>query len=89
VGSPPRRPRNTPLSAKVGTKIRRPVVVAQSVKFACELKATELVRLFCLDCQLLLISPRTVLQYCNKSKNHCGQYSVSEQSACMLLSTGI
>jgi hypothetical protein len=29
-------------SPKVGTKIRRPVAVAHSVQFACELKATDL-----------------------------------------------
>jgi hypothetical protein len=32
--------RDIPLSAKVGTKIRRQQAVAQSVQFACELKAT-------------------------------------------------
>jgi hypothetical protein len=31
VGDPPRWPRDTPLSTKVGTKFRRQVVVAQSV----------------------------------------------------------
>jgi hypothetical protein len=33
VGDPPRRPRDTPLSTKAGTKFRRQVPVAQSVKF--------------------------------------------------------
>jgi hypothetical protein len=41
VGNPPRWPRDTPLSAKVGTKLRRQVAVAQSVLFACRLKAAE------------------------------------------------
>jgi TRAP-type C4-dicarboxylate transport system permease small subunit len=31
VGDPPRWPRDTPLSTKVGTKFRRQVAVAQSV----------------------------------------------------------
>jgi hypothetical protein len=31
VGDPPHRPRDTPLSTKVGTKFRRQVAVAQSV----------------------------------------------------------
>jgi hypothetical protein len=31
MGVPPRRPLDTPLSAKVGTKIRPPVAVGQSV----------------------------------------------------------
>jgi hypothetical protein len=35
LGVPPRWPRDTPLSAKVGTKIRRPVAVAPSVLLAC------------------------------------------------------
>jgi hypothetical protein len=46
VGDPPRWPRNTPLSTKVGTKFRRQVVVNQSVKFACGVRATEFVCLF-------------------------------------------
>jgi hypothetical protein len=41
VGDPPRLPRDTPLSTKVGTKFRRQVTVAQSVWFARELRATE------------------------------------------------
>jgi hypothetical protein len=41
VGNPPRWPRDTPLSAEVGTKFRRQVAVAQSVYFACGLRATE------------------------------------------------
>jgi hypothetical protein len=41
VGDPPRWPRDTPLFAKVGTKFRRQVAVAQSVEFACGLKATD------------------------------------------------
>jgi hypothetical protein len=43
VGDPPCRPCDTPLSAKVGTKFRQQVAVAQSVYFACVLKATEFV----------------------------------------------
>jgi hypothetical protein len=43
VGVPLRSPRHTPLSKKVGTKIRRPVSVAQSIWFACVLRATEVV----------------------------------------------
>jgi hypothetical protein len=43
VGSPPRWPRDTPLSTKVGTKFRRQVPVAQSVEFARGLRATEFV----------------------------------------------
>jgi hypothetical protein len=42
-GVRPCSPRDIPLSTKVGIKIRRPVVVAQSVQFACRLKATEFV----------------------------------------------
>jgi hypothetical protein len=42
VGDPPRWPRDTPLPTKVDTKFRRQVAVVQSVKFACGLKATEL-----------------------------------------------
>jgi hypothetical protein len=41
VGVLPRWPRDTPLSAKVGTKFRRQMAVAQSVSFACGLKATD------------------------------------------------
>jgi hypothetical protein len=41
VGDPPRWPRDTPLSTKVGTKFRRKVAVDQSVLFACGLKAVE------------------------------------------------
>jgi hypothetical protein len=36
-------PRNTSLSANVGTKLHQQVAVAQSVQFACGLKATEFV----------------------------------------------
>jgi hypothetical protein len=36
---------DTPLSAKVGTKIRRPEAVDKSVQFACGLYATEFVRI--------------------------------------------
>jgi hypothetical protein len=42
-GEPPRWPRDIPLSAKLGTKIRRPATVAQSVEFVCGIKATELI----------------------------------------------
>jgi hypothetical protein len=35
----------TPISAKVGIKIRGTTVAAQSVQFACGLKATEFVLL--------------------------------------------
>jgi hypothetical protein len=42
-GDPPHWQRHTPISAKVGTKFRRLVAVAQSVEFACRLKATEFV----------------------------------------------
>jgi hypothetical protein len=38
VGVPPRWPCETPLSTKVGAKIRWPVAVAQSVQFTCGLK---------------------------------------------------
>jgi hypothetical protein len=41
VGDPPRLPRDTPLDTKFGTKFRQQVAVAQSVYFACGLKATE------------------------------------------------
>jgi hypothetical protein len=41
VRVPPHWPRDTPLSKNVGTKIRRPVAVTQSVRFACRLRATE------------------------------------------------
>jgi hypothetical protein len=43
VGDPPRWPRDTPLFAKVDTTFRQQVAVAQSVYFACGLKATEFV----------------------------------------------
>jgi hypothetical protein len=43
MGDPPRWQRDTPLSAKVGTKFRQQMTVAQSVEFARGLKATELV----------------------------------------------
>jgi hypothetical protein len=43
VGDPPRSPRGTPLSTKVGTKIRRQMAVAQSAKVVCGLKATGFV----------------------------------------------
>jgi hypothetical protein len=43
MGNPPRWPHDTPLSAKVDTKIRQQVAVAQSVQFACGLKAAEFV----------------------------------------------
>jgi hypothetical protein len=42
VGVPPRWPRDTLLSITVGSKIRRPVAVDQSVLFAYGLNATEL-----------------------------------------------
>jgi hypothetical protein len=41
VGGPPRLPRDTTLSTEVCTKFRQQVAVAQSVEFACGLKATE------------------------------------------------
>jgi hypothetical protein len=41
VDVPLRWPRDTPLSSKVGTEIRRAVAVDQSVEFACGLRATE------------------------------------------------
>jgi hypothetical protein len=43
VEDSPRWPRDTPLSAYFGTKFRRQVAVAQSVYFACGLRATEFV----------------------------------------------
>jgi hypothetical protein len=43
LGNPPRRPRDTILFTKVGTNFRRQVAVAQSVQFACGLRATEFV----------------------------------------------
>jgi hypothetical protein len=43
VRDPPRWPRDSPLSAKVGIKFRQQVAVAQSIQFACGLKATECV----------------------------------------------
>jgi hypothetical protein len=43
VGDPPRWPRDTPLSTTIGTKFRRQVAVAQSVLFACRLRATKFV----------------------------------------------
>jgi hypothetical protein len=42
VGDLPRWPRDTLLSTEVDTKFRRQVSVAQSVLFACGLRATEL-----------------------------------------------
>jgi hypothetical protein len=50
VGDPPRWPRDTTLFAKVGTKFRQQVAVAQSVLFTCGLKATEFVFCFCRKC---------------------------------------
>jgi hypothetical protein len=47
---------DTHLSTKVGTKFRRQVEVAQSVQFACGLRATELV------CAQRLVS-RVVLSF--------------------------
>jgi hypothetical protein len=41
VGDPPHWPCNTPLPARLGIKFRQQVAVAQSVWFACWLKATE------------------------------------------------
>jgi hypothetical protein len=41
AGNPPPWPCDTPLSAKVGTNFGRHVAVAQSVQFACRLKAVE------------------------------------------------
>jgi hypothetical protein len=41
IGDPPRLPRDTPQSAKIGIKLRREVAAAQSVLFACGLRATE------------------------------------------------
>jgi hypothetical protein len=53
VGDPPRWPRDTPLSTIVGIKFRRQVAVAQSVYFACGLKATE----FLLDIEFPHVDP--------------------------------
>jgi hypothetical protein len=44
---PPRRPRDTPLSTKVDTTVRRQMGVAQSVLFVWGLRVTEFVCLFC------------------------------------------
>jgi hypothetical protein len=41
VGDPPRWPRDTPLSSKVGNEIRRPIAVAQSVYLTCGPKGTS------------------------------------------------
>jgi hypothetical protein len=41
-GDPSRSPRDIPQFTKVGTKIRRPVAVSQSVTFACGPKAKGL-----------------------------------------------
>jgi hypothetical protein len=43
VEVPPLGPRDTHLSADVGTKFRQQVAVAQSVYFACGLRAMEFV----------------------------------------------
>jgi hypothetical protein len=53
VMDPQRWPRDSPLSAKVGTKFRQEVEVAQSVYFACGLKATEFV-LLQIGCYVML-----------------------------------
>jgi hypothetical protein len=44
----PRSPHDTPLSAKIATKIRGSAAIAQSVQFACGLKAMKFVLLSCL-----------------------------------------
>jgi hypothetical protein len=41
VGDPPRWPRDTPLSANVGTKFRWQVAVAMSMQFACGQRPTD------------------------------------------------
>jgi hypothetical protein len=46
VGVPPRWLRDTPITAKVVTNIRRQLAVAQSVEFACGLRSTKFVYLF-------------------------------------------
>jgi hypothetical protein len=48
----PRSQRDTPLSAKVGTKFRRQLAVAQSVYFTWEVKATESVFFIILGLQM-------------------------------------
>jgi hypothetical protein len=48
VGNPPIWPRDTPLSAKVGTKFHQQVAVAQSVYFACGLKRPRSLFFVCL-----------------------------------------
>jgi hypothetical protein len=53
-----RRPRDTLLSAKVGTKFRLQVAVAQSVQSACRPRATELA------CFVLCISLVDVCRFC-------------------------
>jgi hypothetical protein len=55
--------RHPSLSIKVGTKIRPPVSVAQSVYFACGLKATEFV---CLCVSILIIENRWIIVMKNK-----------------------
>jgi hypothetical protein len=58
VGDPPRYPRDTPLSAKVGTKFRQQVAVAQWVQFACGLRDTEFVRFIFFPLMYSILFPR-------------------------------
>jgi hypothetical protein len=61
VGDPPRWQRDTPLSAKVGTKFRQQVAVAQSVQFVCGLKATEFVLFVCRYFTVSLVRDRVIV----------------------------
>jgi hypothetical protein len=73
VGDPPRCSRDTSLSTKVGTKIRRPVTVDQSVEFACRQKATELFRHWCyVVLPYLRTSVPPYLRRCSSQCMSCG-----------------
>jgi hypothetical protein len=67
VGDASRWPRDTPLSAKVGTKFRQQVAVAQSVWFACGLQASEFVFL---DLFPLTLQPRRFITTWAVSPEH-------------------
>jgi hypothetical protein len=71
VRDPPRWPRVTPPSVKVGTKFRRKVAVAQSVKFACGLKATEFILFHVSGSQVNFASSQYVLWLCNFNPEFC------------------
>jgi hypothetical protein len=85
VGDPPRWPRDTQLSTKVGIKFRRQVAVAQSVQFARGLRATEFVRSFVVPSSTILVTLMKEAPSCSQTRLLQEPHGVTSQKTAFFL----